>query len=249
MCSRDCSAGCYSLKRMGAGKKKEMIRMFFKAVASVALVVLFTLTGLAQETPEAVAQAYVEASRNSDWPKAFGYLHPEALAKFKRAFEPLFATEKGQQGAEIMFGIKTRAEFDQLSGGQLMEKLMGTIGKSMPGFEQLLGKMELKVIGSVQETPDIVHLVCRAKVPMDGMQIKNAPNITKDVNFSKMEVVSLQRYETTWRVLLSAELEGMAQMLSNMFGAMGQEKAPESAPSEEPSKERKPPARKKSGQN
>jgi hypothetical protein len=227
------SANCY-----------KTMRTLLKQLALLMLLACTALTAQAQATPEAVAQAYIEASRNNDWQKAFSYLHPDALIEFKKTFEPMFAGERSAKGAEFLFGVKSRAEFDQLTGGQLMEKLVSKIGSSLPGFLQLLGKMEMQIIGPVQETPDVVHLVCRLKMPLDALPIKDTATLRSSIRYSKMEVISLQRYENTWRVLLSAELEGLAQMYSKIF-ALNEEKQAVPPPRSNKPAPRKSPGRKR----
>ncbi|MDX2030529.1 MAG: hypothetical protein SF339_07660 [Blastocatellia bacterium] len=220
-----------------------------KLFGNFALTLLLTL-GLAAagrsqsqtETPESVAQAYVAATQQGDWPKATSYMHPDALAGFKKAFAPVFDAKdpKAAAGIGAIFGINSREEFDALTGGQLLEKLMGTLGGAMPGLNQLMKQSSFTILGRVPEGEDLVHLVCRAQVPMGGMQLKEAPDLTKNVTFSKMEVVSLRRYESTWRVILSGEIEGMAQMFANMAGMF-----PQGPPPPPPPPPARPPATKK----
>ncbi len=226
-----------------------------KLFGNLALVLLMIL-GLAAagrsqsqpETPESVALAYVAASQQGDWPKTTALMHPEALAQFKKAFAPVFDSKdpKAVAGIGAIFGINSREEFDALTGGQLLEKLMGTIGGAMPGFSQLMKQSSFTILGRVGEGEDLIHLVCRAQVPMDGMQLKEAPDLTKNVTFTKMEVMSLRRYESTWRVILSGEIEGMAQMFANMAGIFAQGPPPPPPPPARPPATKKPakPARK-----
>jgi hypothetical protein len=154
-----------------------------------------------QDTPESVAKVYVDATLAGDWAKAASFTRPESLAQFKRLFEPVFANEKTTIVVGMLFGVKSRAEFDQLSDAQLFEKLLGSL--------------------------------------MGG---KDAPAFTKNVMITKLEVMTLKRYENTWRMTLSSELEGMTQMIANMFAAAAAEedkRAPVKAPSR-PAKARKP---------
>jgi hypothetical protein len=199
-----------------------------------------------QDTPEAVAKVYVEATLAGDWAKAASFMHPDSLAQFRKLFEPIFANEKAAKMAGMLFGVNSRAEFDQLSDAQAFEKLIGSlisgIGGAIPGFDKLLSKASFNIIGQIAETPDIVHLLYRTQVPLDDIQIKNAPAFTKNVTITKLEVMTLKRYENTWRLTLSSEIEGMAQVFANIFAAAATEEAngaPRKPPSR-PAKVRKP---------
>jgi len=198
-----------------------------------------------QDTPEAVAKAYVTATQTGDWAKAASFMHPDSLAQLKKVFEPIFAHEKASEVAGPIFGVKSRAEFDQASGAQMFEKLMSGVVAAVPGFNKVMDKVSFDIIGRVTETPEVVHLVYRAQAPLDDFQLKGAPDITKNITFSKMEVMTLKRYENTWRLTLPGELEGMAQMFTNIFAAAAAAPAEEvkGAPSKAPStpaKARKP---------
>jgi len=189
-----------------------------------------------QDTPEAVAKAYVTATQTADWAKAASFMHPDSLAQLKKVFEPIFTHEKASEIAGPIFGVKSRAEFDQASGAQMFEKLMSGVVAAVPGFNKVMDQVSFDIIGRVAETPELVHLVYRTQVPLDDMQPKGAPNITKNVTFSKMEVMTLKRYENTWRLTLSGEIEGMAQMFANFFAAAAAAPAEEvkgAAPAEE----------------
>jgi hypothetical protein len=208
-----------------------------------------------QSAPEAVAKAYVDATVAADWAKAASLMHPDSLAELRKLIEPIFANEKVFAGekaavaAEMFFGVKSRAEFDQLSDAQAFEKLlgglMGRIGGAMPGLDNLLSKASFDIIGQVAEAPDLVHLLYRSKAPLDDIQIKDAPALTKNVTITSLEVMTLKRYENTWRLTLSSELEGMAQMFGNIFATAiaappdEGKVAPRKAPSK-PAKARKP---------
>src|SRR5262245_18550101 len=169
-----------------------------------------------QDTPEAVAKAFVAATQTADWAKAASFMHPDSLAQFKKLFEPMFVNEKAARAAGELFGIKSRAEFDQISGAQLFEKLMGWIAGLIPGFSNLMDKASLDIIGHIAETPELVHLLYRTRASLDDMQLKEAPDIFKNVTFTKLEVMTLKRHENTWRLTLSDEVDSMMQMFTNI---------------------------------
>jgi len=198
-----------------------------------------------QDTPEAVAKAFVAATQTADWAKAASFMHPDSLAQFKKLFEPLFANEKSAKLVGELFGVKSRAEFDQSNGAQIFEKFMSGITGLIPGFDKLMSKASFDIIGQISETPELVHLLYRTRAPLDDMQSKDAPDRFKNVTFSKLEVMTLKRHENTWRLALSGEVEAMTQMFANISAlaaaapAAESNVAPRKAPSR-PAKARKP---------
>ena len=169
-----------------------------------------------QDTPEAVAKAFVAATQTADWAKAASFMHPDSLAQFKKLFEPMFVNEKAAKLAGELFGVKSLAEFDQVSGAQIFEKLMSGIGGMMPGFNEVMGKASFDIIGQIAETPELVHLLYRTRAPLDDMQLKDAADLLKNVTITKLEVMTLKRHGNTWRLTISSEVEAMAQMFANI---------------------------------
>ncbi len=210
------------------------------ALAPVCLLASAAFAQTVQETPESVARAYVAATQSGDWAKVTSLMHPESLAQFKKLFEPIFADEKLAKSFGMMFGISSRAEYDQLSGGQILEKLVGTLGGVLPGFDQMMSKSSFDIVGQVTETPELVHIVYRMQVPLDALQLKDAPNFTKNVSITKMEVMSLKRYENGWRLTLSGEIEGMAQMFANLSSMMSEKDKGAPPPPAKPPVKKKP---------
>jgi hypothetical protein len=197
-----------------------------------------------QDTPEAVAKAYVAATQTADWAKAASFMHPDSLAQFKKMFEPIFAHEKELKATGPLFGIKSRAEFDQVSGAQVFEKLMSETGRIAAGFDKLMSKPSFEIVGQVAETPDLVHLVYRAQKPLYGYGL-HTTGFTNYVSFAKLEVMTLKRYESAWRLTLPSEIEAIAQMFADIDAAAAAapaeegKGAPRKAPSA-PAKARKP---------
>lgn len=173
-----------------------------------------------QDTPETVAKAYIAATQTADWAKAASFMHPDSLAQLKKLLEPIFANEKSTKSAELLFDVKSRAEFDQLSGAQIFEKYMTGFRALITGnidfFQNLMSKMSFDVIGQISETPDLVHVLYRTQASFDGMQLKEAPNLFKNVPLTKMEVITLKRHENTWRLPLSDEVKAMMQMFTKI---------------------------------
>lgn len=157
----------------------------------------------AAESPDSVVQRYGAAIKANDYLKAAELMHPEALEKFKALLLPLLDVpqEDKERGALALFrGAKDVAAVKKLPPAEFFASFLGGIADSAPLIKDALGSANMSPIGSVPEG-DVLHVVCRTSVMVKG------------ISLTKLEVVSLKRSAGNWRVLLSAELEGMAQIL------------------------------------
>ncbi|WP_363796823.1 hypothetical protein ABU614_16335 [Lysobacter firmicutimachus] len=161
-------------------------------------------------TPEAVAQAYVEALRSKGMTALPEYIHPDELQRFKDMLAPMFAQaeEPAKQNiARMMFGPKATAESIQaLSRAEFMRGFMTLAETQMKAMNVTLG--DSRILGAVKEG-EIVHRVTRNSAGAGELRL------------TQLEVVSLKPYQGSWRVLLSGKLEGMAQALKAQAGKGG----------------------------
>jgi hypothetical protein len=169
---------------------------------SVALAAV-PLRAVAQSSPEAVAVAYVAAIKSGGFSASADFIHPDELQRFKSMFAPLLADPKSpaaQGFAQAMFGPQATAEsvaaLDPLS---FMRGVMSFLEDQMQGFDMTIG--DVQVLGAVPEN-DTVHLVTRNTAGAAGVQL------------TQLEVMSLKPYQNTWKLLLSGQLEGLAQALN-----------------------------------
>lgn len=157
----------------------------------------------AAESPESVVQRYSAALKAGDYQKCAELMHPEALEKFRNLLLPLLDVPPGHDkddSALALFGGKDAAAVKKLSPTEFFASFMGGMTGKAPGLKEALGSANMTPIGSVPEG-DVLHVVCRTSAALQG------------ASFSMMEVVSVKRSAGNWRVLLSGEIEGMAELL------------------------------------
>lgn len=157
----------------------------------------------AAESPESVVQRYGAALRASDYHKIAELMHPEALEKFRNLLLPLLETGPGADKDDSLLALfhgKDAAALKKLSPAEFFAAFMDGVMSSEPATKEALASASMAPIGSVPEG-DVLHVVCRTSVALRG------------ASYSKLEVVSLKRAVGNWRVLLSGELEGMAEIL------------------------------------
>lgn len=159
----------------------------------------------AAPSAESVVQSYLETLKSGDFQKSAELMHPEALEKFRSLLIPLVeaaADAKAEESLLPLFkGVSDVAALKKLSPAGFFAAFFNGIAEVNPMIKDALASGNMTVLGSVPEG-DVLHVVCRTSVKVEELSI------------AKMEVMSLKRHEGNWRVLLSGEMEGLAQALS-----------------------------------
>jgi hypothetical protein len=162
----------------------------------------------ATPSPESVVKDYVAAMKGGQYSRAAELMHPEALEKFRSMMLPLVEASAGTDEANSLLaffrGVKDVEALKKLSPAELFAAFFAGIAEASPAMKEALSTASTTTIGSVPEG-DVVHVVSRTSVTAEGIVI------------NKMEVVSLKRAGESWRVLLSGEIEGIAQALKKAF--------------------------------
>jgi hypothetical protein len=151
----------------------------------------------AQETPESVAKAYFAAMREGDWAKCATFMHPDALASMKRTFAPVINADKSGEAAKAIFGLKSGAEYAQLAEPVIFERLMSFVTNSVPEMKSILASSTTSILGKVDESPTLTHLVYRTLIKVAGAEV------------NEVELISFKKHGDTWRALLNADMEEM----------------------------------------
>lgn len=201
-----------------------------KILFVVLLLLTFALPVVAQdETPEAVAKAYLAASQTGDWAKAATLMHPEALASLKRTFAAIIKLDKKNEVAKELFNLKDSLEFEQLSPEAVFTRMISGLTANIPMMKELLSDSQTAIIGQVAEAPDLIHIVYRME-----MKMQNAP-------VTKLAVMSMKKSGNTWRMLLSGDMEAAFTSISKTLEATMNAPAPappKSAPTKRPVRKR-----------
>lgn len=176
--------------------KKVFLRLILILVVCLGL----TITALAranQETPESVAKAYFAAMQAGDWAKCASLMHPDALASMKRTFGAIINADKSGEAGKAIFGLKSNAEFAQLSDAAVFERLMNFIMGAVPAMKTALASSTSTILGKVDESPEIAHIVYRTEIKIAGAEA------------SQVELISFKKRGATWRALMTADMEEM----------------------------------------
>ena len=157
-------------------------------------------------TPEMVAEAYFSATRNQQWERVGHLMHPEALDQFREMMLPVISVllKLGNRQEGFLAGfadLTDEAALDELDARELYVRFFRGWTQSNPKIVEALKNADIDTIGHVREGPDLSHVVVRLSASTQG------------VAFKKMELVSEKRHGDEWRLLLGAEIEGLAQIL------------------------------------
>jgi hypothetical protein len=163
----------------------------------------------AQDTPESVAKAYFAAMQSADWAKCASLLHRDELASMKRTFAAAVNADKTGDSAKTIFKLKSGAEYSQLSEATVFERLMDFITSVEPDMKTALASSTNTILGRVDESPDLAHIVFRSRTKMEGEEV------------TEVELMSFKKQDSVWRALLPSDIE-------NMLNSLAEEIAPPS---------------------
>jgi hypothetical protein len=163
----------------------------------------------AQDTPESVAKAYFAATQSADWAKCASLMHHDALASIKRTFAAAINADKTGDSAKTIFKLKSGAEYSQLSEATVFERLMDFITSVEPDMKSALASSTNTILGRVDESPDLAHVVFRSRTKMEGEEV------------NEVDLLSFKKQDSVWRALLPSDIE-------NMLNSLAEEIAPPS---------------------
>jgi hypothetical protein len=165
----------------------------------------------AVETPEQVAQAFMQAARDTNWSRVAALLHPAALAQFHSFFAPVLQcqTPDAAEARRTIFGITSNVQAARTPDSLLVVALFRTMASHETGMADILHTAQLRVLGHVTEGSDTVHVVSRLTFALDSFPV------------GQMEVVSLARDGPRWRVLLKSDFSALAILLRRVCSPRG----------------------------
>jgi hypothetical protein len=151
----------------------------------------------------AVAGSYVDAMRASDFDGMAALMHPVSLAELREIFSPVLASEAGP-GIISAIGLPPPDQLASMSDSEFFAAFMRAIVAGDSTMADALRQAQADLLGSVPEGDDTVHVVYRMRMKIEGVEV------------SEMEVLSLGRWENTWRGLLAGDLAGLAAMFQRI---------------------------------
>lgn len=199
-----------------------MTRLFTAALLAAALIT--PATGAAKKEPKAtpaskvtpaparpeeIVQAYVGSLRAGRYDEVGRLLDVEGCKRLQTQLVPVIKeshTANPEAGLLKLFdGIETVEGLEKLSPEEFVAAFFGGVTKLNPVFKETLSSMTAKVIGTVPEGDGVLHVVCRITNSNAGM------------NITKVSVISLKKNGGKWGVMLSSEIENMAEQVRRVL--------------------------------
>jgi hypothetical protein len=191
-----------------------MKKPFLRSILILAALSLATGTGFAQaaqDTPESVAKAYFAAMREADWAKCASLTHPDALAWMKRTFTTVVNADKTGDVAKTIFKLKIAAEYPQLGEAAVFERLMDFVMSVAPDMKTSLASSTNTILGRVDESPDLAHIVFRSRTKTAGEEV------------NEVDLISFKKLDSTWRALLTSDMEEMLNRFAEEMASPSKE--------------------------
>jgi hypothetical protein len=205
-----------------------------------ALLALLVAAGAARAVPapnagdeEAVrkaAQTCLAALRKGDWKALAGHIHPESLAAFKAAVAPALkraaAPQVGKDGVpdfrdSILLGLLEGAEPKKLLALPPREFFAAFVQATAPNMQRhLFAGMEARVIGTVGEGHDLIHVLYRGKGKVrfaDGTDDRGKEGVKKLKlvgEVTRLGVLTLKRSGKGWKALVPEEVQQLPALMN-----------------------------------
>jgi hypothetical protein len=178
--------------------------MTIMKIFRIAFAVLLLSSGLVYgaTAPETTA-AFYEQLRKGDFEAAAGYFDPPALTEFRQSLNIINDAPPVAQAQfrQAFFGEGATAEsIAKLSDADFFSSFLRTALAQA----KALGKAnfdKIDILGEVMEGPDVAHVVVRNRVSVGEMEVEG------------MEVVSCKKRGDEWKLLVSTQMQGLANQL------------------------------------
>ena len=152
-------------------------------------------------TPQQVATESFARMRAGDWPGAAATFDPAALRQFRGMLGATDDAGKLAPMLQMLLGVDDAAALAKLDDTAFFAGFLKTMMGRTQGMVSL---GDQQILGAVPEGDRQVHLVTRNTAEAMGIKM------------TRMEVVSLNRTAQGWRLALSGQMEGMAEVMRKM---------------------------------
>jgi hypothetical protein len=145
------------------------------------------------------------ATRAGAWDSVASLMHPDALRSLRGLLTPVLQHPGGDEIRRQLFDVRSIAEADGLSDAAIFSRLTrASMGE--PTLAEAMRNASIDILGIVAEGADTAHVVFRLAMTVD------------DIPVSRMDVMTLGRYQDTWRGLLKGDVSALAAALRRSLG-------------------------------
>ena len=176
------------------------------------------------ETPETVVQNYWAAMQASDWAKCAGLIHSQSLGKIRKSSDRFVTTlvAFGEGNLNSHFEVASKEEYAKLDDVVVLERLLKRMAQQ-PGYQEILQATRYKLLGTMKESDDLVHVIWRSDVELldaHGRRLKVARfeqgneviGVSVEVEVpepdeDRASVISVKKDGDAWRILAEDDVE------------------------------------------
>ena len=178
-------------------------------LVTVVILCLLSCFAIAQvnSTPESAMLSYTAATRSWDAERMAKLMHPEALRRFREAFNAAFLGERSAQARTDLlplFAVSTYEDYVALSNVEAYQRLNEVIARSSPQLAEIMANTEYEMIGQVQ-SGDAVFVTYVLAVPVEGRVVR------------KQVVQELKQHEGSWLLMLPPDGEATIARLDAQY--------------------------------
>lgn len=170
-------------------------------------IVLLLTSAVCAETPAERAKVYFSDIENRNFAAAAGHFDPDHLKEFRvmMGFYKEIPPKAQSQFIQTFFGADQTVE--KLEKIDDVEFFTGVFNFIMRQADAAGGLSfdGLEILGEVKEGKDISHLVTRNRISVGEIEIE------------AMEVVSLKKVGSEWRIMMSGKIKGLPDQLKAAF--------------------------------
>ncbi len=151
--------------------------------------------------PSDVAAAYIEAFQQKKWTRCADLMHPEALQSLKDVLVDAVASDSLSGLPDALYGDGTPPETIRFAPPkELYARMLKVVYQRAPEAKEVLDGFSARILGEVQETDRLVHVVARTKV-------RGASDVTQ------VEVFTVQKLRNTWRMNLTTDIRDIGRQI------------------------------------
>jgi len=150
-------------------------------------------------SPEEAIRQTLEAMRAHDFPALAKRADPAGLAELRQKLRPVVVADSRHELTKIFFGVESLEAFDALNDQALFVALMSQLDALGGGTSS---DVRFSVLGTVAETPDLVHGVYRASFTGDSGAAASTVNL-----------MSVRKDRGEWKAILTESLNTMTERI------------------------------------
>lgn len=155
-------------------------------------------------TPKQVSEQYFNAIKENGMNAGVEFIHPDEQVRFKDMFMTVLnsVSPEARNGIATVI-LKTDTSFEDLKKmppNTFMQLFLKSAQSKLKGVQL----QQFKILGAIAEN-ELMHVLARTSTQL------------KDLKIEKVTVMTLKRYQNTWKLMLSGELEGFGSHMQSLF--------------------------------